>query len=91
VDVEDDHESGAWAVSGKSPIVADQSKKRARSSQANESLEDSTRKRHRMVQDWSEDEEDENASAYMLNPWKKRSEQTMQGGSPPPVKGPQEG
>jgi hypothetical protein len=44
-----------------------------------------------MVQDWSEDEEDENVSAYMLNPQKKRSEQTMQGGSTPPVKGLQEG
>jgi hypothetical protein len=30
-----------------------------------------------MVRDWSEDEEDEEASAYMINPWKKRREQTM--------------
>jgi hypothetical protein len=29
-----------------------------------------------MVRDWSEDEAEEDASAYMLNPWKKRSEQT---------------
>jgi hypothetical protein len=29
------------------------------------------------MQDWSEDEAEEDASAYMLNPRKKRSEQTM--------------
>jgi hypothetical protein len=82
VHVEDDHESGARAVAGKSLVTTDQSKKRAESSRANMSLEDSTRKRYRMVRDWSEDEEDE-ASAYMLNPRKKRSEQTRQGGSTP--------
>jgi hypothetical protein len=81
--VEDDHESKARAVAGKSPITADQSKKRARSSRANESPEDSTSKRHRMVRDWSEDKED-GASTYMLNPQKKRSKQTRQGGSTPP-------
>jgi hypothetical protein len=43
------------------------------------------------VRDWSEDEVEEDASAYMLNPRKKRSEWTMQGGSTPPAKGPQEG
>jgi hypothetical protein len=32
-----------------------------------------------MVQDWSEDEVDEDVSAYMLNPQRKRSKQTMQG------------
>jgi hypothetical protein len=77
VDIEDDHESRARAVSGKSLITADQSKKRAGSSWANESPEDSTRKHRRMVRDWSEDEEDEDTSTYMLNPQKKRSEQTM--------------
>jgi hypothetical protein len=41
--------------------------------------------------DWSKDEAEEDASTYMLNPRKKRSEQTMQGGSTPPVKGSQEG
>jgi hypothetical protein len=40
--------------------------------------------------DWSEDEAEEDMSAYMLNPQRKRSEQTMQGGSTPSVKGPQE-
>jgi hypothetical protein len=44
-----------------------------------------------MVRDWSEDEEDEDASAYVLNPRKRRSEQTTQGESTPPAKGPQEG
>jgi hypothetical protein len=43
------------------------------------------------MQDWSEDEAKEDTSAYMLNPQKKRSEKTMQGGSTPPVKRPQEG
>jgi hypothetical protein len=42
-----------------------------------------------MVRDWSEDEEDD-ASAYMLNPRKKRSEQTRQGGSTPPLMVPTE-
>jgi hypothetical protein len=91
MDIKDDHESGARAVSGKSPIAADQSKKRAGSSRANKCLEDSTRKYRRMVRDWSKDKEDEDTSAYMLNPRKKRSEQTMQGGSTPPVKGSEEG
>jgi hypothetical protein len=43
------------------------------------------------MQDWSEGEAEEDASAYMLNPQKQRNEQTMQGGSTPSVKGPQEG
>jgi hypothetical protein len=43
------------------------------------------------VRDWSEDEAEEDASAYMLNAQKRRSEQTTQGGSTPSVKGPQEG
>jgi hypothetical protein len=67
VHVKDDHASGAWAVAGKSRVAADQLKKGAGSSRANESLEDSTRKHRRMVRDWSGDEEDD-ASAYMLNP-----------------------
>jgi hypothetical protein len=44
-----------------------------------------------MVQDWSEVEAEEDTSAYMLNPSKKRSEQTMQWGLTPPAKGAQEG
>jgi hypothetical protein len=91
MDVEDDHEAGARAETGKSSVAADQSKKRAGSPQADKAPEDSTRKRRRMVRDWSEDEEDEDASAYMLNPWKRRSKQTRQGGSTPPAKGSQEG
>jgi hypothetical protein len=90
MDIEDDHESGAQAGARKSPSALDQSKKRVGSSWAHESLEDLTRKRHRMVRDWSEDKAKEDASAYMLNPRKKRSEQTMQGGSTPPANGPQE-
>jgi hypothetical protein len=82
VHVEDDHESKAQAGARKSPVAADQSKKRAKSSQSNESLEDSTRKRHQTMQDWSEDEAEEDASTYMLNPWRKRREQTMQGDQP---------
>jgi hypothetical protein len=88
VDVEDDHEAGPRAEAGKSLVAAGQSKKRARSPQADKAPEDSTRKRRRMVRDWSEDDD---ASAYMLNPRKRRSEQTTQGGSTPPTKGPQEG
>jgi hypothetical protein len=84
VHIEDDHESRAWAVAGKSPVIVDQSKKGAKSTRANESPEDSTRKRCRMVRDWAEDEEDD-ASAYMLNPRKKRSEQTRQEAQTPPV------
>jgi hypothetical protein len=91
MDIEDDHEARAREEAGKSPAAAGQSKKRAGSSQADKAPEDSTRKRCRMVRDWSEDEEDEDTSAYMLNPRKRRSEQTTQGGSTPPAKGPQEG
>jgi hypothetical protein len=72
VDVKDDHKAGIQAEAGKSLVTAGQSKKRAESSQADKAPEDSTRKRRRMVRDWSEDED---ASAYMLNP-QKRSEQT---------------
>jgi hypothetical protein len=91
VDVKDDHETGARAEAGKSPVGAGQSKKRAGSSEADKALDDSTRKRRRMVRDWSEDEENEDTSAYMLNPQKRRSEQTTHGGSTPLAKGPQEG
>jgi hypothetical protein len=87
MDVEDDHEAGARAEAGKSSVAAGQSKKRAGSPQADKALEDSTRKRHRMVRDWSEDEEDEDTSAYMLNPRKRRTEQTTQGGLTPLAKG----
>jgi hypothetical protein len=59
MDVVDDHEAGARAKTGKSPVAVGQSKKRARSPQADKALEDSTRKHHRMVRDWSKDEEDE--------------------------------
>jgi hypothetical protein len=89
-DTEDDHEVGARAGVGKSPSAPDKSKKRAGSSRAQESPEDSTRKHRHMVRDWSEDEVEEDVSAYMLNP-RKRSEQTIQGGSTPSAKGPQEG
>jgi hypothetical protein len=67
VHVEDDHKFEAWTVAGKSLVVADQLKKRAESSWANESPEDSTRKHRRLVRAKSEDEEDD-TSAYMLNP-----------------------
>jgi hypothetical protein len=91
VHVEDDHEFGARTGARKSPVATNQSKKRVGSSRANESPEDSTMKHRRLVQDWSEDKAEEDASAYMLNSRRKRSEQTMQGGSTPPLKGPQEG
>jgi tartrate dehydratase beta subunit/fumarate hydratase class I family protein len=44
-----------------------------------------------MVRDWSKDEVEEDTSAYMLNPQKKRSEQIMHGGSTPSAKGAQKG
>jgi hypothetical protein len=90
VHIKDDHDSGAWAGTGKSLVATDQSKKRAGSSEANEGPEDSTKKRRQTMLDWSEDEEEKDTSAYMLNPRRKRSEQTMQGLSSPPIKGPQE-
>jgi hypothetical protein len=80
--IEDDHDSGARAGTGKSPVTTNQSKKRAESSQTNESLEDLTRKHRGTMRDWSEDEAEEDVSAYMLNPRRKRSEQTVQGDRP---------
>jgi hypothetical protein len=75
---EDDHDSGARAGTGKGPVIPDQSKKRAESSPATESLEGSTRKRRRTIIDWSEEETvEEDARTDMLNPRRKRSEQTM--------------
>jgi hypothetical protein len=49
VDVEDDHEARARVEAGKSLVTANQSKKRAESSQGDKALEDSIRKRRRMV------------------------------------------
>jgi hypothetical protein len=74
--IEDDHDSRAQEGTGKSPVATDQSKKRARSSQTNKSPKDSTRKYRQTMQGWSEDKAEEDASAYMLNPQKKRSKQT---------------
>jgi hypothetical protein len=88
MDVEDDHEARARPNARKRPVAVGQSKKRAGSPQADKAPEDLTRKRRRMVRDRSEDED---ASAYMLNLRKRRSEQTTQGGSTPPTKEPQEG
>jgi hypothetical protein len=51
MDVEDDHEARAKVDAEKRPVAAGQSKKRAESPQADKALEDSTRKRHRMVRD----------------------------------------
>jgi hypothetical protein len=87
VDIEDDHKAGARAEAEKSLVATGQSKKRAGSPQEDKAPEDSTRKHRRMVQDWSEDEEDEDASFYMLTR-KRRSEHTTQGGSTPLAKGP---
>jgi hypothetical protein len=80
---EDDHDSGARAGTGKGPVITDQSKKRAKNSPASESPEGSTRKRCQTIIDWSEEETlEEDARADMLNPRRKRSEQTMQGDRP---------
>jgi hypothetical protein len=73
--IEEDHDSKARAGIGQSLVTTDQSKKRARSSQASESPEGSTRKRRRTIIDWSEEEmAEEDASANVLNPQRKRSE-----------------
>jgi hypothetical protein len=83
VHFEDNHDSGAQAGTGKSPVTTDQSKKRVGSSQANESIEGSTRKHRQTIIDWSEEETaKEDASTYMLNPRQKRTKQTMQGDQP---------
>jgi hypothetical protein len=63
----------------------------AERSQADESPERPPSKRRQVVQDWSEDEMEEDVSACMLNPQKKRSEQARAGGSVVPVQRPQEG
>jgi hypothetical protein len=68
VHVDDGHDSGARAGTGKSLVATDQSKKRAGSSQTNESPKDLIRKRRRTMRDWSGDEAEEDASAYMFNP-----------------------
>jgi hypothetical protein len=83
----DDEEGGTSTANPET----EQLKKKAESSRAQEGPEEPPSKRRRTMQDWSEDEAEEDMSAYMLNPRKKRSEQTRQEGSTPPVKGPQEG
>jgi hypothetical protein len=60
-------------------------------SRADENPEQPPSKRRQVVQIWLDDEAEEDASAYMLNPRKKRSEQARAGGSAVPVQGPQEG
>jgi hypothetical protein len=89
---EDNHDSGARADTGKGPATTDQSKKRTGSSPTGESPEGLTRKRRRIIIDWSEEEvAEEDARADMLNPRRKRSEHTMQEETTPAAKGSQEG
>jgi hypothetical protein len=52
----------------KQPVAPDHSKKRPGSSEATGVPENPTNKRRRIIQDWSDEDEEENLTADLLNP-----------------------
>jgi hypothetical protein len=56
----------------KHPVTPDHSKKRPRSSEATGAPENLTSKHRRIIQDWSDEEEEENLTADMLNPCQRK-------------------
>jgi hypothetical protein len=52
----------------KQPVTPDHSKKRPRSSEATGVPKNSTSKRRQIIQDWSDEDEEENLTADLLNP-----------------------
>jgi hypothetical protein len=52
----------------KQPVAADHSKKRPGSSESTGVPENPTNKRRRIIQDWSDEDEEENLTADLLNP-----------------------
>jgi hypothetical protein len=66
----------------KHPATPEQSKKRQRSSETTEVLENPTSKRRRIIQDWSDEDEENDPTADLLNPhWRKDVEQMVQEGA----------
>jgi hypothetical protein len=52
----------------KQPVASDHSKKRLGSLEATGAPENLTNKRRRIIQDWSDEDEEENSTADLLNP-----------------------
>jgi hypothetical protein len=61
----------------KHPAAPEHSKKRPRSSETTEVLENLTSKRRRIIQNWSDEEEEENLTANLLNPRRKKDVEQM--------------
>jgi hypothetical protein len=61
----------------KHPVAPDHSKKRPRSSEATGAPENPTSKHRRIIQDWSDEEEEENLTADMLNPCQRKDVERM--------------
>jgi hypothetical protein len=98
----DDNEGGEGAPSTgtdtrsrmaeKQPVALDHSKKRPRSSEAMGVPENLTSKRRQIIQDWSDEDEEENPNANLLNPRQRKGiEQIVQEGPSRPVVSPSRG
>jgi hypothetical protein len=75
---DNEEEGGASSTDTKSrmpekqPVVPEHSKKRPRSSEAMGVPENLTSKRHRIIQNWSDEDEEENPTADLLTPHQKK-------------------
>jgi hypothetical protein len=73
----------------KHPVAPEHSKKRPRSAETTGMMENPTSKRHRIIQDWSDEDEEENLTTNLLNPHQRKGvEQTVQEGLSRPTAAP---
>jgi hypothetical protein len=76
----------------KQPVAPKHSKKRPGSSEATGVAENPTSKRHRIIQDWSDEDKEENSTADLLNPHRRKGvERTVQEGPSRPAVAPVRG
>jgi hypothetical protein len=79
-------------VAEKQPAASDHSKKRPGSSETTEALENLTSKRRRIIQDWSDKDEEENPATDLLNPRQRKGvEQTVRERPSRPAAAPSQG
>jgi hypothetical protein len=70
----------------KHPVTPKHSKKRPGSSKTTGMSENLTSKRHRIIQDWSDEDKEENLTTNLLKPhWRKGVELTVQEGPSRPA------
>jgi hypothetical protein len=76
----------------KQPVASDHSKKRPGSSEATGAPVNSTSKRRRIIQDWSDEDDEENPIVDLLNPRQRKGvEQTVHEGPSRPAASPSQG